>query len=84
MLIDNRQKKIGITGSIGAGKTFISNIFINLGIPVFNADFEAKKYMVENKILKQEIKGVFGDTVYENGILQNKLLAEGLSQNLIF
>ena len=81
MLIDNRQKKIGITGSIGAGKTFISNIFINLGIPVFNADFEAKKYMVENKILKQEIKGVFGDTVYENGILQNKLLAEIVFNN---
>jgi len=81
MLIDKSQKKIGLTGSIGAGKTFISNIFVNLGVPVFNADFEAKNYMVENKFLKQEIKNVFGDKVYKNGILQNKQLAEIVFNN---
>ncbi|WP_306429276.1 dephospho-CoA kinase [Sphingobacterium sp. E70] len=34
--------KIGITGGIGSGKTFICRLFEALGIPVYNADEEAK------------------------------------------
>ena len=37
------MKKIGITGSIGSGKTYVSKVFESLGIPVFNADNEPKK-----------------------------------------
>ena len=40
-----KYKVIGLTGGIGSGKTFVSNIFIKLGIPVFNADQEAKNIM---------------------------------------
>ena len=37
--------KIGITGSIGAGKTTIANIFTLFKIPVFDADQEIKKIL---------------------------------------
>ena len=34
--------KIGLTGGIGSGKTLVSKVFLQLGIPIFNADSEAK------------------------------------------
>ena len=37
------MKKIGLTGGIGSGKTYVSRVFESLGISVFNADIEAKK-----------------------------------------
>ncbi|MEI7664252.1 MAG: dephospho-CoA kinase [Bacteroidota bacterium] len=49
--------KIGLTGNIGSGKTMISGIFSTLGIPVYHADEESKKFLddplVKNEILKQ-------------------------------
>ena len=34
---------VGLTGNIGAGKSTVANVFVALGIPVFNSDEEAKK-----------------------------------------
>ena len=34
---------VGLTGNIGAGKSTVANVFVALGIPVFNSDLEAKK-----------------------------------------
>ena len=49
--------KIGLTGNIGSGKTMVSRIFSVLGIPVYYADEESKKFLddpgVKNEILKQ-------------------------------
>ena len=37
--------KVGITGSIGTGKTTIANIFALFKIPVFDADREIKNIL---------------------------------------
>lgn len=76
-----KQIKIGITGGIGSGKTFVSSIFSKLKIPVFNADVESKKHLNENKSLKQKIQHLFGDMVYNDGVLQNKVLADIVFNN---
>ena len=34
---------VGLTGNIGEGKSTVANVFVALGIPVFNSDEEAKK-----------------------------------------
>ena len=47
--------KIGITGSIGTGKTTIANVFASFNIPIFNADREIKK-ILRKKEIKQKIK----------------------------
>ena len=70
----NKMKKIGLTGGIGAGKTYVSKVFQQMGIPVFNADIEAKNCMAEDKELIQKIKNTFGSTIYKAGELQKKEL----------
>ncbi len=67
--------KVGLTGGIGSGKTFVANIFFSLGIPVFNADIEAKKlYDTDNNLLLQ-LRKHFGNNIFDNNTLNKKKLA---------
>ncbi len=65
--------KVGLTGGIGSGKTLVSEIFFRLGIPVFNADFEAKAILDTDKEVIQQITNNFGAIYTENGIDREKL-----------
>lgn len=76
------MKRIGLTGGIGVGKTYVSKIFQNLGYPVFNADIQAKKCLNEDKELTQNIRNIFGSTIYKNGELQEKKLANIVFNNI--
>jgi len=74
--------KIGITGNIGSGKTTVSKIFEVLGIPVFYADDEAKKVMVNDAILIDELKQAFGaQSYFEDGSLNRKHIASIVFNN---
>lgn len=69
--------KVGITGGIGSGKTTVCHIFELLGIPVFYADDEAKKLMISDQILVEEIKSAFGAPSYfEDGSLNRKYISD--------
>jgi dephospho-CoA kinase len=48
---------IGITGGIGSGKTLISRIFRNLGIPVYYSDERARYLMNHDENLIMERSG---------------------------
>ncbi|MGI4750453.1 MAG: dephospho-CoA kinase [Janthinobacterium lividum] len=68
--------KVGITGNIGSGKTTVSKVFELLGIPVFYADFHAKKVMTEDAVLVKSIRKNFGAEAYlENGSLNRKYIS---------
>lgn len=67
--------RIGITGGIGSGKTTVARIFEVLGIPVYYADDAAKRLMNEDAALKQQIVQLFGNEVYDNGVLNRSKLA---------
>jgi len=73
-------KVIGLTGGIGSGKTTIANYFAAMGVPVYIADDEAKKVMQSENIIKQ-IKKAFGDSLFENEILNRAKLAEIVFNN---
>ena len=73
-------KIIGLTGGIGSGKTTIANHFIAAGIPVYIADDEARKIMQSAEIIK-EIKDLFGNAIFENGILNREKLAQIVFSN---
>jgi dephospho-CoA kinase len=81
VLLNSKQIKVGLTGSIGAGKTLISSIFEKLGMPIFNSDIIAKKCMQEDNILIHKIKQLIGEGVYKNGELQRNFLAEIIFNN---
>lgn len=54
-MIENASRRIGITGSIGSGKTTVCKAFASLGIPIFYADREAKKLYYESDIMDQVV-----------------------------
>ena len=75
------MKQVGITGGIGSGKTTICRIFEQLGIPVFNADVEAKKLYDDAKMRAKVVK-LFGKKVLAgNGTIDKKKLAEVVFNN---
>lgn len=74
-------KRIGISGNIGSGKSYVCKIFNQLGISTFHSDEETKKlYFLPD--VKKEIIGRFGEEVYfADGSLNKKLLSYHLFQN---
>ncbi|SHL82996.1 dephospho-CoA kinase [Flavobacterium saccharophilum] len=68
-------KVIGLTGGIGSGKTTIANYFAELGVPVYIADDGARVVMQLDHVIK-EVKDVFGESVFENDVLNRAKLAE--------
>lgn len=54
--------KIGLTGNIGSGKSVVAGVFGVLGIPVYNADSESKKFL-ESREVVYAILGRFGQQV---------------------
>ena len=54
---------IGITGSIGMGKTTISAMLKFLNIPIFDSDEEVKMILEENEIVINKIQEIWPDVV---------------------
>ena len=73
--------KVAITGGIGTGKTTISNMFSDKGVPVFNSDEIAKEIMNTNSLLKNEIVTAFGDKVYDKNKLNKEYLSDVIFNN---
>lgn len=69
--------KIGLTGSIGSGKSTVAKIFEVLGVPVYYADAEAKGLM-NVEPLRSSIMGRFGPKAYEGDILNRAFIAENV------
>lgn len=69
------MKVVGLTGGIGSGKTTVSNMFKDLGVPVYIADLEAKKLMATSKVVKRKLIDLFGPKAYENNELNRTFIA---------
>ena len=63
---------VGITGSIGCGKTTISNVLRNLGYLVYDADKWVKILYFDKKFLSQ-IQKKFPET-FVDGVFNKKML----------
>ncbi|MBT5353622.1 MAG: dephospho-CoA kinase [Flavobacteriales bacterium] len=75
------MKKIGITGGIGSGKTYVASVFQSLGIPIFNADIQAKKIMTSSRKLIKLLKEEFGNDIYKDSDLNKEKLASIVFSN---
>ena len=54
---------IGITGSIGMGKTTISSMLKFLNVPIFDSDEEVRKILEKNKTVLNKIQKIWPDVV---------------------
>ena len=70
------MKKVALTGNIGSGKSWVSQLFQRIGIPVFNSDEEAKR-LYEREDVREAMKARFGEDVYfEDNSVNRKRVAE--------
>ena len=68
--------KIGLTGSIGCGKSSLSNILKKHSIPIIDADIKGRE-IYENKELLRDIEKNFGSSVInKDGTLNRKNLGK--------
>jgi dephospho-CoA kinase len=67
--------KVGLTGSIAVGKSFVCNVFRELGIPVCDADQTAREVVQPNTKGYRQIVELFGQEILqENGEINRILL----------
>jgi len=67
--------KVGITGGIGAGKSFVCSIFERLGYPVFYSDEAAKNIIDSDVEVQLQFEQLFGNHIFIAKQLDRTLLA---------
>lgn len=72
---------IGLTGGIGAGKSYIANEFSKKGIPIYNSDEQAKLLMNSHEIIRKKLIEKFGHDVYLKNSLNKAFLADKIFKN---
>lgn len=71
--------KIGVTGSIGCGKSEVCRLLEEKGIPIIHADIVAREMIDSREEIKSQIKAAFGDDVYlPDGKLDRKKVANSI------
>ena len=71
---------IGITGTIGSGKTAVSNLFKKYGFEVINADELYHKLSKPNKLIYNKIVKEFGKII----INSDKSISRGKLKKIVF
>jgi len=67
--------KVGLTGSIAVGKTFVDDVFRELGVPVLDADQVARDVVARGTVGLERVVEEFGDSVLmPNGSLDRPKL----------
>ncbi len=69
------MKTIGLTGSIGSGKTTVSKIIENIGYPVFNSDIIAKEQLSKTEIINAIVRKFGNNILLQNGLIDKKKLS---------
>ncbi len=72
---------VAITGGIGSGKSYVSAMLEERGIPVYNADTESKQLTLSNAKIRNKLIALLGEEVYANGELNKPMLASYLFAN---
>lgn len=65
--------KVGLTGSMGSGKSTVAKVFEMLGVPVYFTDIEAKLILNEQDIVSIIVDKLGTDILVENEIDRKKL-----------
>ncbi|MDY7096862.1 MAG: dephospho-CoA kinase [Pseudomonadota bacterium] len=71
--MSQRPTIIGLTGSIGMGKSTVAAMFTAAGVPVFDADAEVRAMQGPDGELIPAIEAAFPGSTNENGVNREKL-----------
>ena len=67
--------RVGILGSVGSGKSYVANIFREIGFNIFSADNEVANIYKNNKIINKKISKFFKLKLYKSKINKQELRA---------
>lgn len=70
---EKRPHIIGLTGSIGMGKSTVARMFAEAGVPGFDADAEVRLMQGPGGALLPEIEAAFPGSTGPEGVLREKL-----------
>ena len=73
--------KIGITGGIGSGKSFVCRRLARYGIEVYDCDAAAKRLIRTSPKIRQELTTLIGCDTYIDGTLNKAAVAQFLLQS---
>lgn len=73
--------RIGITGGIGSGKTYVCQLLKQRGIPVYHCDDEAKRLMTESPVIRKKLCKLIGQDAYKGKELNKPFIAQYLFAN---
>ena len=68
--------KVGITGGIGSGKTYVCKLLELMNFSVFYSDAEAKKIQDTNEYVRIKLTELFGKEAFTEDGLNRKYIAE--------
>ena len=69
-------RNIGITGNIGSGKSTVAHLFELMGIPIYIADKEARKFFLDQTVIS-DIQKIAGNLILDGQQqIDRRILAE--------
>jgi dephospho-CoA kinase len=75
------MKRIGLTGGIGSGKSYVAKVIEAMGYPVYYSDSRSKELSNEDPHIREQLISEFGEEVYSNGVLNKQFLAKKIYSN---
>ena len=73
--------KIGITGGIGSGKSYVCRLLNERGLQVYDCDRAAKRLMHESEALRQALIRLIGADAYQGNALNKPVVAAFMMQS---
>ncbi len=70
--------KIGITGGIGSGKSYVSCLLKEMGVDVYDTDSRAKQLTLSHPSIRKGLIDLLGEEVYHGDCLNRALMADYL------
>lgn len=76
--------KVGLTGGIGSGKSTVSALFAEMGVPIVDADLIARQLVEPGQPALHQLRSAFGDEILnQDGSLNRSKLREFAFSNVI-
>ena len=73
------QIRIGITGGIGSGKSYVARLMSEYWhVPVYDCDTEAKRLTLSSEKIRKQLTKLVGKELWHDGQMQKNVLADYL------